>query len=334
METLPALPTTQVFSPVEFSTGKAALAELAARYADLTINGVDDAAGYAIVDEARKDLKKKRVMIKNDGKEFRQEALAFQKKVIEMEKELIEIIEPLEHELKAKQDIVDEAKRKALRLAALPARKEKLAKISFEMADDEILAMSAEEFVEFHNTKTGEYLEAREKAVKEQEAKLAREKELEAAKEQARLKAEAAAKVEAERAAKEAAEREVRLKQEAEDARIQAAKDAEEAKERAVKEAAAKAEAEKRELIESQERKEKERLLAEEKQKQEAAMFEEKKRQEQKKLEMDKKYQNFLADCGYNEQTAGEFHLVKTEAKVIIYKEIGTFKFENGGQDA
>lgn len=317
------------FSIEKFSPEKAALTELANKYASLTINGVDDTAGYAIVDEARKDLKKKRVLIKNTGKELRQEAVDFQKKVIAVEKELIGIIEPLELELKAKQDVIDDEKRKALRLAALPARKEKLAKINLEMTDDDILAMSAEEFVEFYNVKTGEYLEAKEKAIKEQEAKLAREKELEAAKEQARLKAEAAAKVEAERAAKEAAEREERLKKEAEEARIQAAKDAEAAKERAVKEAAAKAEAEKRELIEAQERKEKERLLAEEKQKQDALMEAKRKEEEQKKLDGERKYQEFLTSCGYNDTTAKDFFIVRELDNVIIYKKVGSYSLSN-----
>lgn len=298
----------------KFVPEKAVLTELATRYAGLTINGVDDTAGYTIVDEARKDLKKKRVMIKNTGKELRQEALAFQKKVIAIEKELIEIIEPLELELKAKQDAIDEQKSKALRMAALPARKEKLASINALIPDDHILGMSAEEFTEYYNARYADFLTAREKAIKEAEEKLSREKELEAAKEQARLKAEEAAKVEADRVAKEAADREARLKVEAEEAKI-----------RAVKEAEEKAEAEKRAIVEEQQKKEQARLKAEadaKKAAEDKALAEE---IEQKRLEKKKKYQKFLSDNGYDGEGSGNFYLGKTETEVVLYKKIATF---------
>lgn len=300
----------------KFSLTKASLAELANRYTSLTINGIDDTVGYAIVDEARKDLKKKRILIKNTGKELRQEAIDFQKRVIAMEKELIEIIEPLELELKAKQDVVDAAKRKALRMAALPARKEKLAKINLEMADDDILAMSAEEFVEFYNVKYGEFLEAKERAIKEQEEKIAREKELEVARERAKIAAEEAAREEAARIAKETAEREARLKEEAEAAKVKAVREAEE-----------KAAAEKQALIDEQNAKEAARLKAEE----DAKLAEQERlareRLELEELEKKKKYQKFLSDNGYNEDTKHDFHILRGVDEVILYKKVDSFIF-------
>lgn len=314
METLPALPVTQAFDVIKFSQEKATLQELATKYSALTINGVEDVAGYEIADAARKDLKKNRVIIQNDGKAFRQRAVDFQKNVIKLEKELIGIIEPLELELKAKQDVVDEQKRKALRLAALPARQEKLAKISFTMTDDEILAMSAEEFVEFYNVKYGDFLEATEKRLKDAEAKLAREKELADAKEVARIEA-------MEQAAKDV----VRIAAETKAREEQAAKDAEEAQKRAVKEAQDQAETEKRKIIADQKKIEDDRLAKIAQEKFEADAKVEQERLAAAKLQQQKKYQDFLLANGYSEGTKADFYVEKTPTQIHLYKRLSTF---------
>ena len=71
----------------KFNPTKAEIVALAEKYKSLTIKGVDDKQGYALVDEARKELKKVRVKIAKDGKLLRSEAVDFQKAVIAKEKD-------------------------------------------------------------------------------------------------------------------------------------------------------------------------------------------------------------------------------------------------------
>ena len=88
----------------QFNPKEAELVTMATNYKSLTINGIDDKQGYLEVSTARKHLAKTRVQISKDGKLLREEANAFQKKVIARERELIAIIEPVELELAAKEE--------------------------------------------------------------------------------------------------------------------------------------------------------------------------------------------------------------------------------------
>lgn len=86
---------------------KAELRALAAR--TTTITRITNADGYKQVHAARVALKNERVALEKDGKAAREEATAYSKKVIELEKEAIGIISPEEKRLQALQDAHDEA---------------------------------------------------------------------------------------------------------------------------------------------------------------------------------------------------------------------------------
>jgi hypothetical protein len=75
------------------------LIELKARCSGLKIAGIEDKVGFKAVREARLTLKDARVQIQKDGKSLRENAIKFQKAVIEKENQLIGIIEPIEKEL-------------------------------------------------------------------------------------------------------------------------------------------------------------------------------------------------------------------------------------------
>lgn len=306
----------------KFSPQKAELKTLADKYKDLDINGVDDRAGYLMVDEARKDLKKKRVLIKKTGKEMRDEALKFQRSVIALEKELIEIIEPIEIALKEKQDKVDNEIEREKRKAVLPERQEKMKEIELEISDDELLDMDPKEFTEFYNLKKGEYLDKKEAELKAEQERLAREKEIEEAKKKAKEEAEKKAAEEAKRKEAEAKEREEKLKREAEEAK----KKAEEEKKKAVEEAERKAKEEKEKLIAEQKRKEEERKEKEEAEKKAAEEKAKKEREEQEALEKKNKYIKFLADHGCTEDTKGDYQVIREGNKRILYKKIATYE--------
>ena len=94
----------------KFSPKKAELIALADKSKGLVINGVDDKIGYSLVHDTRMELKRARVEIAKTGKNLRADALSFQKAVIEKEKELIAIIEPVEKDLELKQEAIEKRK--------------------------------------------------------------------------------------------------------------------------------------------------------------------------------------------------------------------------------
>lgn len=276
----------------KFNPTKAELLILADKAKWLEIKGVDDKEGYQAVHKQRIELKNARVEITKIGKALRADALAFQKAVIEKEKELVGIIEPAELELEAKQNAIDEEKERNKRVALLPERHQKLADINIAVPDDVLLGMDDNQFQEYLNNKHAEFLA--EQARKQQE-------------EQARIDAEnkrIADEKRLEEAKKEAAEKALQ----------QAAKDAELAKLKAEqeKEAAVKAE--------------RERIEKEQKAKEEAEarkIVQEK--AEQESLEKEKKYQEFLKDNGYTEETKQEFYIAKNGGVITLYKKVADY---------
>ena len=276
----------------KFSPKKAELAELSKKYKSLEISGVDDKSGYEIVNSARKDLQKKRIEIQKAGKDLRREAIDFQKGVIVYEGELVEMIEPLEKELKEKQEVIDLEKLKIARQGLLPAQREALAQINIEIPDEDLLLMSVEMFKEFFNEKNAEFLEAKALKIKEKEDAVAEEKRVEKIKLDAQTEAVAKAKEDA----------------------IIAKHEAEEEKKKAVRDAEIKAEREKQDIIDSQ-NKEKSLAIAREK-----AAEEEKKR-----LEAQKEYRDWLSANGVTDDNKVMFHIEKTDEEIILYKKIATF---------
>src|SRR3972149_6080300 len=96
-----------------FKPGIAELKELALKFKGLEIKGVEDEVGYLQVKDALKELGNMRILITKTGKSAREEARKYASSVIEQEKEYLLVISPLDHELKAKVEAVDEAKKKA-----------------------------------------------------------------------------------------------------------------------------------------------------------------------------------------------------------------------------
>jgi hypothetical protein len=260
--------------------------------------GVDDKEGYEKVNEARKILQKQRIDIEKQGKEFRADALKFQKSVIAYEKELIEIIEPLEIELGQKQEVVDLEKQKIKMAVLLPDRKARLSAIKYiEMpSDDDILEMDSIEFETtfiFHTTKC---LEIEKAEIASEKAKIEKEKMIREVEKNVRLEAE------------ENAKKEIELsKQKAELDK---------------QEALRKAEAEKQAIIDENNRKERVRLEAEEKNKAEEAEKVRLEKESKTKLEKQKKYQQFLKDNNYNED---EDYLLNKEDKVVLMRKVAEF---------
>jgi len=292
----------------KFNPTKADLIKLADKYKSLEIKGIDDRIGYNIVDEARKDLKKKRVELTKTGKELKDEANQFAKKVISIEKELVAIIEPLELELKAKQDEIDLIIEKNKRKALLPDRIEKLKSINVEISEDEILEMDSDTFLAFFNEHKEYYLAEKERKLQEEKDKIEEQKKIEELKKQREEEIERAKKEAAENAKKEAEEHAKKIQEE---------KDAETA--RKIKEAEDKAKKAEEDRI----RADLERKLEDERKEKEEQERIEKEKQEKAALEKEKKYKQFLKDNGVTAANKDNFIIKKVDEKILLFKKIG-----------
>lgn len=172
-----------------------------------------DVTDLTAVKEVRLKLRTARTTITKTGKEFRAEALAFQKAVIAKEKELLEIITPEEDRLKAVEEEVAKAAELEERKKVLPWRKEQLMTIGDgkdNPTEEELLGMEDATFTTYLNERKAAHLDAIEAEKREAELAEQREKEKEEAAEKARQE-------ERERMEREQREKEEREKREAEE---------------------------------------------------------------------------------------------------------------------
>ena len=206
----------------KFSPTKAELVKLAEESKSLTLPDPFDQAQYARVKDAKKNLVTVRNTIAKTGKAFREEAIAFSKKVIEKEKELVKIIQPAEDRLETLLDEADHIIERQARVELLPHRRERLAAIKdgIVSSDDVLLEMDGPTFEGYINQRFADKneldrieLATREANIREEETRQVREKEMREREEKARQ--EERERLERER--KEQEEREAREKKEAEE---------------------------------------------------------------------------------------------------------------------
>lgn len=247
---------------------------------------INDPTQIEVVKKARIKLRDARVLIEKTGKSYRDDAIKYQRDVLEKERSLIAIIEPEELRLKAFEEESKKQKELAIRREQLPARKERLATLGFEVGisitEHDILNMDSVHF----ETRVNELVAAKNA-------------------EQKRKDDEAAAKV-----AADLKKREDDLKEG--ERKLAAEKDAREREERARQEERDRIEREARDKKEREEREERERKEREAKEKAE--------------LERQKKYKKFLTDNGYTKETAEQFKQEKTSEGVVLWKKIAVYK--------
>jgi hypothetical protein len=108
------------------------LAELDKRYRAIIVTGTDDNANYKAAHAARMELVHFRSNITKGGKALRDEANAFSKLVISIEKKIVDRVTPIEDHLLAQEKIVDDEKARikaeadAKEAARIKARLDKL----------------------------------------------------------------------------------------------------------------------------------------------------------------------------------------------------------------
>jgi len=196
----------------QFNPKVAELHELATKYQAIEIKWIEDKDGYRIAKEAKKELQTTRITITKQGKEMREDALKFQRDVLAKEKELVGIIDPIETHVENQIARYDELVEIEKRKEKLPARKEimQVEIPTVEMAEEDILKMTDDDFERFILTTKSQILEAKQKEIEAREAQIRQKEQEEEQKRQQELRKaeiEAAQKEAAEKAAKETEER-------------------------------------------------------------------------------------------------------------------------------
>lgn len=199
---------------VEFDYTQEALENLVAEYKDI------DRGDFEAVNEAKNILVKARTTIEKKGKEYRDSAHAFNKKVMAIQKGYIEITQPLEEDFK--QILADEKERqiKEARADLLPMKKNQLSLLKHlnplgryaKITDDEILEMDDASWVEFYQGAMEEntnFLAQEQQKIEDEANREARDEEVRKETE-ARLEREAKQKEEEEK--REEKNRKARLK--------------------------------------------------------------------------------------------------------------------------
>ena len=283
----------QTLNIESFNPKKAELQVLAEQISPSLSITIIDKKTYDEVHKSQMLLQEARLGIEKTGKSMREEALAFQKAVIAAEKDLIDVIEPIERELKAKKK----------------AYNDELERVKQERVNNRIRSLAeygyAHDFLDLgimDDTTFSKLLDEKRIAHIESEA--------------LRIK-----KIEDERIAREKFEEDQRKLQEERDALDAEKKIIQEEKDRLEN-------ARKQEELETQRKKdiseaeERARLKAIEDMNIEKERKALKEKEEQESLEKKKKYQTFLATHGITDENKNDFYLMKTDTKIIAYKKL------------
>lgn len=347
-----------------FDPKKAELEKIIEPLKGLKIKDTKDIEGFDKVHQGQMELRRLRVEIEKKGLEVRRKIKVFSDNVMKEQKELTDIIEPIEKELKEEKDRIKELKEIEKRKEDLPKRKERLKEIELNADDDFLLKMNDKEFDNYFVEKKGEYLEEKQRKIREQEEKLRREKEIEEAKEQAKIEAEKEAKEKAENQRREQINNILEsigmklngysfvyddldvdveelylmkkddlvgkineLKKEiAKRKKEKVEKEKKEAVKQAEKEAKEKAEKERQKLIDEQKQKEAERIENERKAKEEEERKKREKAEKEAKEKEAKRFKKFLKDNGVDDPNSDEVQLLHLEKTIVLYKKVAVYK--------
>lgn len=135
-----------------FSPADATISEMRANYMPLTVDGLKDRAGLAVVHEARMEVKRHRVAVEKTRKALKADALAFGRNVDAEAKRITALLEPIESHLKAEEDKVAEEKARLkreaeeARRAALQERMDELGELGSSLLPMTVEGMTDGEF--------------------------------------------------------------------------------------------------------------------------------------------------------------------------------------------
>ena len=310
------------FTLEKFNPTVAELTTLAEKYRWLKIKDVDDKEWYKLVKDAQLELRDKRVYIVKTLKNFRQEAIDFQKSVLWQEKDLIAIIDETESKLKAERKRIDDEVEIEKRKKLIPERRAILDEKWLDATDDQLSLFTDLEFNRYVLIEEEKKMEIAKFEMEKEKAKLEEDKaKLQREKEDERIRKEASEKAIADtekRLKQEAVEKDLRRKED-DDRRDKEAKEREDKRiadaKKAKEDAEAKKIADEKEAKDTIERNKK--AEADDKLRLEKEAI-----ARQKKIEADKKYQKRLEDNNYNEK---EYRIVDNWNKKVMWRLVSEF---------
>jgi hypothetical protein len=324
----------------KFDPTKAELQKIATAAHDVIAQYKQGTVGIDVITETRKQVKAARVRITKTGKELREDALKFQRAVISKEKELIEIIEPVETAMSELEKQIEREQEIARMKLLLPVRRSRMASIGYTgtIADDELNAMSVDQFETRYigwqqemNAIASQKLADERAAVEAEARRQAEEKEARERDERIRReeRERLAAEQERERIAKERAQREEadRIEREAKEKADRIVREAHEKAEREAATARAKAEdeariaREKREADERARQEEIDRKEAEENDRRAADIAAE---AERVAIEQNQKYQAWVETVQKADPEA-VYRVDHEDDRTTMWKLVGTF---------
>jgi len=97
---------------VTYSVTDAYLEQIKKDYLALKVSDVDDKEGYELCNNARKEVKDRRILVEVRRKELKKDSLAFGARVDAEARRIREQLEAVEKHLKAQQDVVDSEKKR------------------------------------------------------------------------------------------------------------------------------------------------------------------------------------------------------------------------------
>jgi chemotaxis protein histidine kinase CheA len=212
---------------VKLSVTDQEVAKLKEDYLGLTINGIEDKAGFKKVYEARQEVKRTRVALQKHAKGLREKAVEWQKKVLKEENRVVSELEAIEAHLQAEEDKI-EAEKERIRQEKIEAenkmlqeRIDALAAYGFAVDVNLLRSIDDESFQSVLANAKSEY--DKEQIRKAEEAAAAEEARIKAEAERKELEELRAKQAEADRILKENQEREEREKLEAKEREEKAA---------------------------------------------------------------------------------------------------------------
>lgn len=177
-----------------FEEKKAKLSKLANTYAGLTIQGIEDKEGFKRLSDARKELKKHRLEISNQGKEIISSWNIVKNEISSKQEELINIIKPIEDKLYQKEQEIEKENEKIKleqKLAEdkkVQAKVDAFAKVGAQISFIECKFMSDTEFERLLAAHTEKFTKDEAEKAEQERIKLEQEKEKAAELERLKIK--------------------------------------------------------------------------------------------------------------------------------------------------
>ena len=161
---------------IKLSTTADDLLKLKKKFEWLKINWINDTTWYIEVKNAWSSLKNTRIYITKTLKDYRSDAIAFQKSCIKQEKDLCKIIDETEQMLKDEKTRIDDLINIEKRKKLLPERQRQCIECLLDLSNEEILVLNDKKFEDMIMKRRSELFEIQQEKLRIEQEKMEKEK--------------------------------------------------------------------------------------------------------------------------------------------------------------